>query len=102
LYSALLGVEIRCGSADRALACLVGAAEVGRAACWRPGRPPCARRAAGRGGAAEPCAAGGAQVKTLPFCRHSFHADCLLPWLRQQGRGAFCPLCKTPVFSQSA
>jgi len=45
---------------------------------------------------------GGAQVKTLPFCRHSFHADCLLPWLRQQGRGAFCPLCKTPVFSQSA
>jgi len=41
-------------------------------------------------------------VKTLPFCRHSFHADCLLPWLRQQGRGAFCPLRKTPVFSQSA
>ncbi len=43
-----------------------------------------------------------AQVKTLPICRHSFHSDCLLPWLRQQGLDAFCPLCKTAVFSQTA
>ena len=45
---------------------------------------------------------GRAQVKTLPICRHSFHSACLLPWLRQQGLDAFCPLCKTAVFSQSA
>ncbi|KAK9845215.1 hypothetical protein WJX81_000312 [Elliptochloris bilobata] len=45
---------------------------------------------------------GSRTVKTLPFCRHTLYSECLLPWLRQQGLDAFCPLCKTAVFSQSA
>ncbi|CAL8470856.1 g10398 [Coccomyxa elongata] len=39
----------------------------------------------------------GTRVTTLP-CQHSFHADCIEPWLRLQGISATCPLCKRIVF----
>lgn len=39
----------------------------------------------------------GAQVMALP-CLHQYHAGCVEPWLQQNGRGAACPICKTPVF----
>jgi hypothetical protein len=39
----------------------------------------------------------GAEVLSLP-CRHQFHEDCITPWLRQQGAGATCPMCKSCVF----
>ena len=39
----------------------------------------------------------GVVVRTLP-CLHHFHPQCVDPWLRQQGRSAPCPVCKTPVF----
>lgn len=41
----------------------------------------------------------GSVVMTLP-CLHQYHAECVKPWLRQQGRGAACPMCKTPVFQR--
>ncbi|KAL6761630.1 hypothetical protein V8C86DRAFT_2533056 [Haematococcus lacustris] len=41
----------------------------------------------------------GGLVMTLP-CLHQYHASCVQPWIRQQGRTAQCPMCKTPVFVQ--
>ena len=32
--------------------------------------------------------------RLLPLCGHSFHTDCILPWLERHG---CCPLCKCPV-----
>jgi hypothetical protein len=43
----------------------------------------------------------GAQVSALP-CFHTYHQDCVEPWLRQQGRASTCPICKTPVFGGTA
>eukprot|EP00197_Chlamydomonas_leiostraca_P002567 CAMPEP_0202858064 /NCGR_PEP_ID=MMETSP1391-20130828/748_1 /ASSEMBLY_ACC=CAM_ASM_000867 /TAXON_ID=1034604 /ORGANISM="Chlamydomonas leiostraca, Strain SAG 11-49" /LENGTH=339 /DNA_ID=CAMNT_0049536935 /DNA_START=131 /DNA_END=1148 /DNA_ORIENTATION=- len=43
----------------------------------------------------------GAMVMTLP-CLHQYHGECVEPWLRQQGRGAECPMCKTQVFPATA
>ena len=64
-------------------------------------------------------------VTRLPKCFHSFHtgtdtapiqlssqltgvcspqscaADCLDPWLKQNGTRAQCPVCKTPVFEEA-
>ena len=31
-------------------------------------------------------------------CKHSFHSQCIHPWLRQQGLKACCPLCKAAVW----
>ena len=39
----------------------------------------------------------GEEVKTLP-CLHHYHTRCVGEWLRRQGRGVECPVCKTPVF----
>lgn len=30
-------------------------------------------------------------VRTIPECKHSFHAHCIEPWLRRNGS---CPLCR--------
>lgn len=39
----------------------------------------------------------GETLRLLP-CGHSFHTDCVLPWLTErQGR---CPLCKTPAVDE--
>lgn len=40
----------------------------------------------------------GEMVMTLP-CIHRFHSACVVPWLKQQGRTASCPMCKTPIFA---
>lgn len=40
----------------------------------------------------------GEKVLTLP-CLHQFHASCVVPWLKQQGKLATCPMCKTPIFA---
>jgi len=32
------------------------------------------------------------------LCQHSFHSDCIHPWLRQQGPAVLCPLCKAGVW----
>ena len=42
----------------------------------------------------------GSQVMQLG-CKHHFHADCIQPWLKLQGRAAACPLCKQLVFPSS-
>jgi hypothetical protein len=39
----------------------------------------------------------GAEVLSLPCC-HQFHRECIMPWLRQQGASATCPMCKTNAF----
>eukprot|EP00803_Ostreobium_quekettii_P008765 evm.model.scf_1467EXC.2 EVM.evm.TU.scf_1467EXC.2 scf_1467EXC:13010-15730(+) len=41
--------------------------------------------------------ADGDDVRTLP-CFHHFHDRCILPWLRQQGVRATCPVCKLAIF----
>ena len=33
-------------------------------------------------------------------CKHSFHSQCIHPWLQQQGLKACCPLCKAAVWPQ--
>uniref|UniRef100_A0A061S412 RING-type E3 ubiquitin transferase n=2 Tax=Tetraselmis sp. GSL018 TaxID=582737 RepID=A0A061S412_9CHLO len=43
-------------------------------------------------------AAEGEKIMTLP-CHHQFHADCIRPWLKQQGLQATCPICKLRVFA---
>jgi hypothetical protein len=40
----------------------------------------------------------GEKLVLLPRCRHSFHHDCLHPWLT--GRQGCCPLCKTSVLEK--
>lgn len=37
----------------------------------------------------------GERIRLLPRCRHSFHTECILPWLT--GRQGCCPLCKLSV-----
>jgi E3 ubiquitin-protein ligase SDIR1 len=44
--------------------------------------------------------AAGNRVQRLR-CAHAFHAGCLEPWLRQQGTGATCPMCKHPVWGSA-
>ncbi len=39
-----------------------------------------------------------AQVMALP-CLHQFHAECVEPWLKQNGTASTCPVCKSPVFA---
>jgi hypothetical protein len=36
----------------------------------------------------------GDRVRTI-LCLHSYHADCIDPWLRLHGD---CPICKTKMF----
>jgi hypothetical protein len=40
----------------------------------------------------------GETLVLLPRCRHSFHRDCLHPWLTE--RQGCCPLCKTNVLEK--
>ena len=37
----------------------------------------------------------GERLRLLPRCKHAFHTDCILPWLKD--RQGCCPLCKTIV-----
>lgn len=41
----------------------------------------------------------GAQVMTLPACRHVFHAKCATSWVQCKGVHVRCPLCNAPVFA---
>jgi Ring finger domain len=40
----------------------------------------------------------GEKLVLLPRCRHSFHRDCIHPWLTE--RQGCCPLCKTSVLEK--
>jgi hypothetical protein len=37
----------------------------------------------------------GELVRVMPRCRHSFHTDCIMPWLTE--RQGTCPFCKTKI-----
>ena len=39
----------------------------------------------------------GEKLRLLP-CKHSFHTDCILPWLTE--RSPMCPLCKCDVYHE--
>jgi hypothetical protein len=39
----------------------------------------------------------GQSITTLS-CQHSYHKECIYPWLLQQGWKATCPMCKAQVF----
>lgn len=40
----------------------------------------------------------GEELRLLPRCGHTFHHDCLLPWLTEQKN--ICPLCQTLVIEE--
>ena len=40
----------------------------------------------------------GVDVIFLPTCRHCFHYECLVRWIKLQG---FCPVCRAPICEQS-
>jgi hypothetical protein len=40
----------------------------------------------------------GEKIRILPRCGHSYHLDCIMPWLTE--RQGCCPLCKTSVLEE--
>uniref|UniRef100_A0A914HK82 RING-type domain-containing protein n=1 Tax=Globodera rostochiensis TaxID=31243 RepID=A0A914HK82_GLORO len=40
----------------------------------------------------------GTVIKRLPACKHTFHTECIQPWLK--GYNNFCPMCRAKIFTE--